>query len=76
MVVKKIIFLGLKGEIYLFSIIIFVLHFRDYNFCVFLLQLILEYTRKLVLVARCPFSDLSTEGLVNKIQIITHGGSR
>ena len=34
--------------------------------CVFFLQLILEYTRKLVLVPRCPFSDLSSEGLVKE----------
>ena len=39
--------------------------FKPKNSAFFVLQLILEYTRKLVSVVRCPFSDSSSEGLVN-----------
>ena len=43
-----------------------ILIFQSKKICVFFLQLILEYIRKLVLVPRCPFSDLSSEGLVEE----------
>ena len=40
--------------------------FQSPKMYVFRLQSILEYSRKLVWVARCPFSDLSSEGLVKE----------
>ena len=40
--------------------------FKQENYAFFFIQLLLETARKFVLVARCLFSDLSTEGLAKK----------